>query len=234
MKKFLVMILATAMLLSLGACGGDKSDNNDTGKTSSTQDSDAEKAPVSQEKEAENKPVKEEESMIAKNGEITLSCEKIAVVVNGKAVPMPYNLVELENAGVPVNEMFREDELASGDSFGINLYLDENDDYLLIPDYYNAGDDTVILTEAEAKTITMVTYDSNPVDQGVSLLGVTFGMSKSDVKKMLGEPMNDDGDYCDWQIVVTDADYIGNLSIYFTGDTDDAGACEIRLDFMEW
>lgn len=242
MKKLLVMILATTMLLSVTACGGDKSENNDTGKTNSTQGSETEKTPASQEAVDENKPAEEDENKPAedggikpaKDGELTLSTENIAVVVNGKAVPMPYNLVELENAGVPVNEMFREDELASGDSFGLNLYLDENDDYLLIPDYYNAGDDTVILTEAEAKTITMVTYDSEPADQGVSLLGVTFGMTKSDVKAMLGEPMNDDGDYCDWQIVVTDADYVGNLSIYFTGDTDDAGACEIRLDFMEW
>ena len=41
--------------------------------------------------------------------------------------------------------------------------MDENDDYVLIPDYYNDGDDTIALTNA-----------------------------------------------------------------------DDAGACEIRLDFMEW
>lgn len=88
----------------------------------------------------------EEENKTAKDGELTLSTENIAVAVNGKTVPMPYNLVEMENAGVPVNEMLREDVLASGDSFGLNLYLDENDDYLLIPSYYNAGDDSVILT----------------------------------------------------------------------------------------
>lgn len=39
----------------------------------------------------------------------------------------------------------------------------------------------------------MLTFDSELVEQGVSLLGVTFGMTKSDVKAMLGEPMNDAG-----------------------------------------
>lgn len=226
MRKKLAMIVMAVMLLPLAACGGGESPNTDQGETSLTQSSETEKTPVSQEAS--------EEIKVAKDGEFVLSSADIAVVVNGKKVLMPYNLVELENAGVPVNEMFREDELASGDSFSLNLYLDENDDYLLIPGYYNGGDDTVVLTEAEAKTITMVSYAGEPADQGVSLLGVTFGMSKSDVKAMLGEPMSDSGDYCEWQIVVTDADYIGNFSIYFTGDADDAGACEIRLDFMEW
>ena len=226
MRKKLAMIVMAVITLPLAACGGGKSPNTDPGETSPTQSSETEKTPVSQEAS--------EEIKVAKDGEFVLSSADIAVVVNGKKVLMPYNLVELENAGVPVNEMFREDELASGDSFSLNLYLDENDDYLLIPGYYNGGDDTVVLTEAEAKTITMVSYADEPADQGVSLLGVTFGMSKSDVKAMLGEPMSDSGDYCEWQIVVTDADYIGNFSIYFTGDSDDAGACEIRLDFMEW
>ena len=225
-KKFLTIILAALMLLSLVACGGDKSANSETGETNLSQGSETGETSISQETSYEIIP--------GIDGEITLSRGNIAVVVNGKTVLMPYNLVELEAAGVPVSEIFREDELASGDSFSLNLYLDENEDYLLIPDYYNGGEDTVALTDAEAKTITMVSYASEPVDQGVSLLGVTFGMAKSDVKAMLGEPMSDDGEYCEWQISVTDADYVGNFSIYFTGDADDAGACEIRLDFMEW
>lgn len=259
MKKFLTIVLSAVMMLSLAACGGEKSENSGTSKkassqgneskntsaskdsesenTSASKDSGSEDTSASQGNESESTPASQgtaAEIEPAKDGELTLSRGNIAVVVNGKTVLMPYNLLELEAAGVPVSEIFREDELASGDSFSLNLYLDENDDYVLIPDYYNDGDDTVALTNAEAKTITMVSYASEPVDQGVSLLGVTYGMAKSDVKAMLGEPMSDEGDYCEWQIVVTDADYVGNLSIYFTGDTDDAGACEIRLDFMEW
>ncbi len=234
MRKLLVSIFAATMLLSLTACGGDKSANSSTSETTSSQSSESEKASESKEMSDETAPAEDGAITPAKDGEITLSTGNIAVEVNGKTVPMPYNLVELEAAGVPVNEMFREDELASGDSFSLNLYLDENEDYVLIPDYYNAGDATVTLTNAEAKTITMVSYAGEPVDQGVSLLGVTFGMTKSDVKTMLGEPMSDNGDNCEWQIAVTDADYVGNFTIYFTGDTDDAGACEIRLDFMEW
>lgn len=226
MKKYLAIVLAVVMMFSLTACGGEKSTNTATDEKTSSQSSEAEKDATTQESSGGIQP--------AQNGEITLSKENIAVVVKGKAVPMPYKLGELEAAGVPVSDDFREDELASGDSFSLNLYLDENDDYLLIPGYYNAGDNAVTLNDAEAKTISMVTYASEPVDQGVSLLGVTFGMKKSNIKALLGEPMSDDGSSCQWQVAVSDADYVGNFSIYFVGEGDDAGASEVRLDFMQW
>lgn len=231
MKKYLVMILAATMILSLAACGGPSTDDSTTPPVQADGAGDV----AGTENGGETGGADATGTIApATDGELTLSTGDIAVVVNGTKVLMPYNLVELENAGVPVNEMFREDELGSGESFGLNLYLDENEDYLLIPDYYNGGDAAVALTAAEAKTITMVSFASEPVDQGISLLGVTFGMSKGDVKALLGEPMTDDGMYCDWQIVVTDADYIGNISMYFTEDSDDAGVNEVRLDFMEW
>lgn len=226
MKKLLVTIFSAAMILPLVACGGEKSANSGTDKTTTAQGDEVKKPSASQDAS--------EGIASAKDGEISLGKEDIAVVINGKKVPMPYNLVELEEAGVPVSEMIREDKLGSGESFSLNLYLDENEDYLLIPDYYNDGDDEVALISAEAKTISMVSYASEPADQGVSILGLTYGMTKSDVKAMLGEPMNDNGDNCEWQIVVKDADYVGNLNIYFTDDGDSAGASEIRLDFMEW
>ena len=219
MKKLFVMMLMSAMMFSMTACGGDTSGSPETDGTA---------APES------TPEVTAEEIEPAKDGEITLNADNIAVVVNEKKVAMPYNLAELEAAGVPVMEGLGDTELASGDSFGPNLYLDENEEHMLIPSYYNEGDETVTLAEAEARTISMVSYASEPVDQGVSLLGVTLGMTKSDAKALLGDPMSDDGSYCMWQIAVADADYVGNLSIYFTSDADDAGASEVRLDFMQW
>jgi len=79
----------------------------------------------------------------------------------------------------------------------------------------------------------MISYSGEPVDQGVSLLGVTFGMTKSDVRAMLGEPMYDNGDYFEWEVIVSDADYTGNFSIYFTDDADNAGASQIDLTLIE-
>ena len=79
----------------------------------------------------------------------------------------------------------------------------------------------------------MITYSGEPVDQGVSLLGVTFGMAKSDVRAILGEPMCDNGDYFEWQVAVSDAGYEGSFSICFTDDTDDAGASQIDLTLIE-
>lgn len=169
----------------------------------------------------------------AENGTLTIGLGNAVIMVNGTAVPMPYRLAELEAAGVPADESRREIELAPGDFFSVNLYLDENEDYLLSPAYYNEGDDTVNIADAQAEEITMITYSGEPVDQGISLLGVTFGMAKSDVRAMLGEPMYDNGDYFEWQVAVSDAGYEGSFSIYFTDDVDDAGASQIDLSLIE-
>lgn len=99
--------------------------------------------------------------------------------------------------------------------------------------YHNGENDTINIADAKAEQITMITYSGEPVDQGVSLFGVTFGMTKSDVKALLGEPMSDNGDYFEWQVAVSDAGYEGSFSIYFTDDADDAGASQIDLSLIE-
>lgn len=169
----------------------------------------------------------------AENGILTIDLENAAIVVNGTSVPMPYRLGELESAGVPTDESRKEIELAAGDFFSANLFLDENEDYVISPAYYNGGDDTIKITDAQAEEITMITYSGEPADQGVSLLGVTFGMKKSDVRAKLGEPMYDNGDYFEWQVAVSDAGYEGSFSIYFTDDADNAGASQVDLSLIE-
>ena len=221
MQKMIAFLLAAVMLLSLTVCGGgDKPANSESGTTSSGTGETTGNAT-----EAEIKP--------AENGVLTISLGNATIVVNGTAVPMPYRLGELEAAGVPEDESRKVIELAPGDFFSANLYLDENEDYVISPAYYNGGDDTVNIADAQAEEITMITYSGEPVDQGVSLLGVTFGMAKSDVRAMLGEPMYDNGDYFEWQIAVSDAGYEGSFSIYFTDDADDAGASQIDLSLIE-
>lgn len=221
MKKMIAFLLAAVMLLSLAACGGgDKPANSESGTTPSGTGETTGNATG-----AEIKP--------AESGVLTISLGNATIVVNGTAVPMPYRLGELEAAGVPEDESRKVIELAPGDFFSANLYLDENEDYVISPAYYNGGDDTINIADAQAEEITMITYSGEPVDQGVSLLGVTFGMAKSDVRAMLGEPMYDNGDYFEWQIAVSDAGYEGSFSIYFTDDADDAGASQIDLTLIE-
>ena len=221
MKKMIAFLLAAVMLLSLTACGGgDKPASSEQGTTPSGTGETTGSAT-----EAEIKP--------AEDGVLTISLGNATIVVNGTAVPMPYRLGELEAAGVPEDESRKEIKLAPGDFFSVNLYLDENEDYVISPAYYNGGDDTINIADAQAEEITMITYSGEPVDQGVSLLGVTFGMAKSDVRAMLGEPMYDNGDYLEWQVVVSDTGYEGSFSIYFTDDADDAGASQIDLTLIE-
>lgn len=224
MKKLLAIILAGLMVLSFAACGGGK-DTPPSGIGESTDNNSEKKDSVTQGASAEVKP--------AENGVLTISISNAAIVVNGTSVPMPYRLGELEAAGVPKDESRKEIELASGDFFSPNLFLDENEDYVISPAYYNEGDDTINIADAQAEQITMITYSGEPVDQGVSLFGVPFGMTKSDVLAKLGEPMSDDGDNVQWQVVVSDTDYTGHFTIYFTDDADSAGASQVDLTLVE-
>ena len=227
MKKMIAFLLAAVMLLSLTACGGeDKPANSEPGtSTGETTDNSTEKDSASQGEPAEIKP--------AEDGVLKIGIGDAAIVVNGTAVAMPYRLGELEAAGVPGDESRKEIELAPGDFFSANLYLDENEDYVISPAYYNGGDDTIKITDAQAEEITMFTYSGEPADQGVSILGVTFGMKKSDVRAMLGEPMYDNGNSFEWEVTVSDAGYKGSFTIYFIEDTDTAGASQIDLSLIE-
>ena len=227
MKKIIAFLLAAVMLLSLTACGGgDKPANSEPGiSTGETTDNSTEKDSAPQGAPAENNP--------AEDGVLKIGIGNAAIVVNETAVPMPYRLGELEAAGVPGDESRKEIELAPGDFFSANLYLDENEDYVISPAYYNGGDDTIKIADARAKEITMITYSGEPADQGVSLLGVTFGMKKSDVRTMLGKPMYDNGDSFEWEVTVSDAGYKGSFTIYFTDDADTAGASQICLSLIE-
>ena len=103
---------------------------------------------------------------------------------------------------------------------------------MISPAYYNGEEQAITMADAQAEEITMITYSETPVDQGVSLLGVTFGMSKGDVRAMLGEPMYDNGDYFEWEIAVSHYGYKGTFYIYFTDSTEDAGASQIDLIFI--
>ena len=225
MKKMIAFLLAAVMLLAvLTACGGGDKPANSTG-TGETTDNSTEKDSAPQGAPAEIKP--------AEGGVLKIGIGNAAIVVNGTAVAMPYRLGELEAAGVPGDESRKEIELAPGDFFSANLYLDENEDYVISPAYYNGGDDTIKITDAQAEEITMITYSGEPADQGVSLLGVTFGMKKSDVRAMLGEPMYDNGNSFEWEVTVSDAGYKGSFTIYFTEDADTAGASQIDLSLIE-
>ena len=233
MKKVFALFLAAAMLLTLAACGG-KTDGGADAPQSATASPTENNTPA--ETPAAETPAQETDSgkiAPAKDGTLTLSAASVAVTVNGTAVPMPYNLKALESAGVPADADRDGIQLGAGDFFSANLYLDENEDYVLIPAYYNGGDSAVSITEAEAEEITMSTYADAPVDQGVAILGVSFGMARSEVKALLGEPAYDDGSYYEWHVEVPDIAYEGTLSMYFTEDADTAGVSQMDLTVFE-
>ncbi|MBE7009047.1 MAG: hypothetical protein E7422_07935 [Ruminococcaceae bacterium] len=238
MKKYFAMLLAAIMLLALAGCGGKTDEGTASQQTAPAASSSAAAPAASSEPapaaSAESTPAPAEQSASggiapASNGTLTVSKADIAVVVNGTSVPMPYSLKALESAGVPADADRDGIQLNAGDFFSANLYLDENEDYLLIPAYYNGGDSAVSIMDAEAEEITMTTYADAPQDQGVSIFGVSFGMSRSEVKALLGEPSNDSGDYVEWHIEVPDIAYEGTLSMYFTEDSDSAGVSQVDL-----
>jgi len=242
MKKYFAIILALIMVLSLAACGGgsDSPQTAQSGEAQNAPASNSAAAPAADPAEGSSDSSAAESSVPAgqsasggvtpaSDGTLTLGRADIAVAVNGTSVPMPYNLKALEAAGVPEDESRNDIELAAGDFFTLNLYLDENEDYILMPSYYNGGDSAISIAEAEAEEISMSTYADEPVDQGVSILGVSFGMALSEVKKMLGTPSYDNGSYLEWHIEVPDMAYEGTLSMYLTGDSEDSGVSQVDL-----
>ena len=219
MKKIFLVLFAVIMMIALVACG-EKNDENVT-----STNIDANTNTVSENTE----PITSKGIAPANNGTLTISKDDLAVVVNGTSVKMPYKLKELESAGVPADESRNEIKLDVGGLFSANLYLDDNEDYLLIPAYQNKGDAEINLLDAEAEEITMTTYADNPADQGVSIFGIPFGMARKDVKNLLGEPKLDDGSYFEWHLEIPDMSYEGTLSLYVTEDADDAGVSQVNL-----
>ncbi len=219
MKKIFLVLFAVIMMIALVACG-EKNDENVT-----STNIDANTNTVSENTE----PITSKGITPANNGTLTISKDDLAVVVNGTSVKMPYKLKELEAAGVPADESRNEIKLDVGGIFSANLYLDDNEDYLLIPAYQNKGDAEINILDAEAEEITMTTYADNPADQGVSIFGIPFGMARKDVKNLLGEPKLDDGSYFEWHLEIPDMSYEGTLSLYVTEDADDAGVSQINL-----
>ena len=218
-------MIALVMVLSLAACGGKtdpvKPAPDDSGTTSET-------TPETPEPQNGGSG----EVAPAVDGTITLSKADIAVVVNGTVVPMPYTLKALEEAGVPVDESYYDIELGSGDMYSLNLYLDENEDYLVVPIFDNKGDSAITIAEAEATSISVSSYLNEPEDIGLSILGISLGMQKGEVTARFGEPSYDDGTYSEWQVEVPDIDYEGHISMYFSADGDDAVVNDITLSVV--
>ena len=246
MKKTIAIVLSLVMLFALAACGGSKpeaqtpapapaasSQPAQAAAPAASQPAAAPAAPADTPAAAPaaSQPAAAPSGSIApaSDGVLTLTSGDLYVLVNDKSVPMPYALEALEDAGVPVDPDYKDIELASGDFYSLNLYLDDNEDYLVIPAYYNDGDDPISITAAGAEEITLTTYEDDPVDMGVSLLGVGFGSTLGEVKAALGEASYDDGSYLDWKVVVPDINYGGSFSIYFSGESDDAKAVQIDL-----
>ncbi len=227
MKKTLAFILAVIMLFALSACGA-KPDAD--AKQDTSADSAASSVDVSANGADDSEPADtSEQDGGAEAGTVSISLADAAIVVDGNTVKMPYKMDELASAGVPIDDWYYDLEIGAGEFYNLNFYLDANEDYVVMPAYYNGTSDTISVADAEANEITMSCYSDDPTDQGVSILGVKFGMAKSDVAAMFGEPTWDDGDSLQWDVTVSDADYEGSLSIYFTSSDDSAGASHVTL-----
>ena len=245
MKKVFAMILAVVMVLSLAACGGEASKPTDAPTAAPTaKPTDAPTAaptdaptaaPTEEPTAAPTEPQNDDPASVEKavDGMLTLSTANLAIVINGNTVSMPYRLSDIMDAGITVEDFIQEMELAAGDFFNPNIFVDEDWNYGISPSYYNESDDTISITNAQAQEISMFTYEETPEDQNLSILGVKFGMTKADVINLLGEPMWSDDDYCEWQVSVSDAELEGNFTIYFVNDADDAGISTVSLSVHE-
>ena len=223
MRTALMATMAFALLL-LPACGGGGSD-------------DGAQAPAVEEESSAGTFEGEEVSTDfapAVDGVLTLKMANAGIIINGTGVAMPYTFAELEAAGIRSAEDLRSIEMGAGDFYSVNMFLDENEDYLVLPYFYNDSEEALPITEVDAEEISMATYAEAPVDQNVSLLGVKFGMTKAEVTDLLGAPSWEDGDYWEYQVAMEDSNYEGHFTIYFNTDADDAVVSQADLDITDY
>ena len=221
MKKWIALVLAAVMLLALAACGGTAGTEAPAQPETAAENA-APAAEAKPEQAPEAAAPAAQEIAPADNGVLKLAAEKVAIVIKGKAVAMPYSFAELKAAGVPADDSIGEISLGAGDIFSPNLFLDESENYVIIPAYNNTTENATTIAGASAKEITMATYASEPKDQDVSILGVKFGMTRSEVKALLGAPAYEEGEAMQWSVELTDAAQTGNLSVIFTSAAEDA------------
>ena len=223
MRTALMATMAFALLL-LPACGGGSDDG-------------AQAPAVEEESGSAGTAAGEDVSTDfapAVDGVLTLKMANAGIIINGTGVAMPYTFAELEAAGIRNADDLRSIEMGAGDFYSVNMFLDENEDYLVLPYFYNDGEEALPITEVEAEEIGMATYAEEPVDQNVSLLGVKFGMTKAEVTDLLGAPSWEDGDYWEWEVAMEDSNYEGHFTIYFNSDADDAVVSQADLDITEY
>ena len=226
MKKMMrtaLMVTMSFAILLLPGCGGGSDD--------------AAQAPTVEESGSTGTAAGEDVSVDfekAVDGVLTLKMENAGIIINGTGVAMPYTFEELAAAGIRNADDLRSIEMGAGDFYSVNMFLDENEDYMVLPYFYNDGEEAVSITEVDAEEIGMATYAEEPVDQNVSLLGVKFGMTKAEVTDLLGAPSWEDGDYWEWQVAMEDSDYEGYFTIYFNSDAEDAVVSQADLDITDY
>lgn len=228
MKKMMrtaLMVTMSFAILLLPGCGGGGSD-------------DAAQTPAVEENGGESAGAAGDEVSVdfapAVDGVLTLKMVNAGIIINGTGVAMPYTFDELAAAGIRNADDLRSIEMGAGDFYSVNMFLDENEDYMVLPYFYNDGEEAVSITEVDAEEIGMAAYAEEPVDQNVSLLGVKFGMTKAEVTELLGAPSYEDGDYWEWQVTMEDSDYEGYFTIYFNSDADDAVVSQADLDITDY
>lgn len=230
MKKLLALILAVVMVFAFAACGSGNDNSNDSNTESNTE---ATTETTQKAESTEDTAVADTSVGKAVDGTIELSTADMVIVINGTAVARPYIFDDILAAGITGNDYLKDIELYAGDYFSPNIFIDEEEDYIITPAYYNDSEETILMADATANEITMSTYSSTPEDKNVSILGIKFGMTKAEVLDMFGEPTWNDDESCQWLVTVSDADMEGNLMIYFTSDADDAAVNQVTLSVRE-
>ena len=138
MRTALMATMAFALLL-LPACGGGSDDGA--------------QAPAVEESSGAGTAAGEEVSTDfapAVDGVLTLKMANAGIIINGTGVAMPYTFAELEAAGIRNADDLRSIEMGAGDFYSVNMFLDENEDYLVLPYFYNDGEEAVPITEVDA------------------------------------------------------------------------------------
>ena len=173
------------------------------------------------ENKQEGQESSEQQLQLAKDGILTLTYEDMKFTYQNQSVPYPYHLNDLLEANVPCQSNQREIMIEPKSYMSLNMDLTANSFDFLIPNFYNGSEDEMLISESVAMSLTYLTYREEVIDCEGSLLGIKLGMSKDEVKALLGEPMYNEGYSFSWQIKIPDTFEEGIFNIDFTSDQDD-------------
>lgn len=184
------------------------------------------------EKDDEDKHQKQEEDKtlyINEEGILQLNMADVAMNYLGNEVTYPYDIDDMMKVELPVDPSYPSESIPAKSYRPLEMYFDFENHYVLCPQFFNGSEDEMLVSDAVAYNLEFYSLDTNPIDQGLSILNITLGMKKSDVLKKLGEPLQKEDKEYQWDFILNDEGIEGMFKLTFNSKKESAKVTKISI-----